>query len=145
MKLRARLEAAASYAPDEPVKLRFALENAGSSPVSVLVWNTPLEGLAGDAFHVTRDGAVVPYTGRMVKRGDPSAEAYRRIEPGQAATAEVDLATAYDLSSPGAYRVEWNGRIHDVAGPGDRVPRPRDQHRGLDVSGNAVTFRRAGR
>jgi hypothetical protein len=37
----------------------------------VLKWFTPLEGIGGDIFRVERDGAELPYHGKLVKRGPP--------------------------------------------------------------------------
>lgn len=49
----------------------FTLENLSDETVYVLKWFTPLEGLFGDIFRITRDSEEIPYTGPMVKRGDP--------------------------------------------------------------------------
>jgi peptidyl-Lys metalloendopeptidase len=141
VKLKTTLTAQPSYQVGGPVQLGFTLENLSAEPVWVLVWYTPLEGLLGNIFHVSRDGAELRYLGPLVKRGDPGADAYRRIEPGKSLAAEVDLAQAYDLSVPGEYRVEFVGRLADVAHAGESVPRKRDEHRPLEVPCNAVTFR----
>jgi len=141
VKLKATLTAQPSYKVSGPVQVGFTLENLSAEPLWVLVWNTPLEGLWGNAFRVSRDGTELRYRGPMVKRGDPGADDYRRIEPGKPLTAEVDLAKAYDLSAPGEYRVEFVGRLHDVARVGEPVPRKRDEHRPVEVAANAVTFR----
>jgi len=141
VKLKATLTAQPSYKVGGPVQVGFTLENLSAGPVWVLVWNTPLEGLWGNAFRVTHEGTELRYRGPMVKRGDPGADDYRRIEPGKSLAAEVDLAKAYDLSAPGEYRVEFTGPLHDVAQKGETVPRRRDEHRPLEVPCNAVTFR----
>lgn len=140
-KLRYRLEAEESYRMGSAVAVAFTLENLSAEPLSVLTWYTPLEGLHGDIFRIRRDGEEVLYQGRLAKRGDPQAEEYVRIEPGDSVSAEVDLAGGYDLSMAGEYRVEFNGRIHDVAGAGAMLPRAQDEHRGLEIPGNAVVFR----
>ncbi|HEY0782088.1 MAG TPA: protease [Thermoanaerobaculia bacterium] len=141
VRLKATLAAQPSYRIGGPVRLAFTLENLSAEPVWVLVWYTPLEGIKGDIFRVSRDGTALRYQGPMVKRGDPSVDAYRRVEPGKPLTAEVDLARAYDLSAPGVYRVELTGPLRDVAQQGEAVPCKRDEQRPLEVQGSAATFR----
>lgn len=142
--LKYRLEAEESYRAGGAVVIHFTLENVSAEPLTVLTWYTPLEGLYGDIFSVTRDGEEVLYQGRMVKRDDPHPEDYVRIEPGDSVSAEVDLARGYGLSTAGEYRVEFNGRIHDVARRDAPVPRAQDEHRGVEIPGNAVIFRLIG-
>ena len=66
---------------DEPVNLRFELRNQSDRPLYVLIWYTPLEGVAGEIFQVTRNGEELQYQGVLAKRGDPSREEYITIEP----------------------------------------------------------------
>jgi peptidyl-Lys metalloendopeptidase len=139
--LRFRLDAQATYTAGGPVPIGFTLENLSDRPLRVLTWYTPLEGLNGKIFRVARDGRQVEYRGRMVKRGNPTAADYVRVPPRSSVSASVDLATAYDLSTPGAYRVEFVGRIHDVTPKEGAVPRAADDQRGLDITGNAVDLR----
>ncbi len=142
--LEYRLEAEESYRAGAAVVIRFTLENLSADALSVLAWYTPIEGLHGDIFRITRDQEQVLYQGRMAKRGDPHPGDYMRIEPGDSISAEVDLARGYDLSLAGEYRVEFNGRIHDVASTDAPVPRAQDEHRGVEIPGNAVDFRLIG-
>lgn len=137
---RFRLTARETYSAGEPVTIGFTLENLSDVPLWVLTWYTPLEGIRGSIFRVTRDGREIPYQGPMVKRGDPDQDEYLLVQPGAPVSAEVDLARGWDLSVPGTYRVELEGRIHDVAREGERVPRPRGVHRGGDAKGEPVTF-----
>lgn len=139
--LKFALEARDTYAAGTAVVVRFSLASTSPEPLWILEAYTPLEGLRGDIFRLTRDGQVVPYNGPMVKRGDPLREDYSRLEAGGSLKAEVDLAKGYDLGPPGTYRAELVGRIHDVARDGEEIPRSRDRFRGVDVPGNAVTFR----
>lgn len=139
--LRFRLTARESYSAGEPVTIGFSLENLSGEPVRVLKWYTPLEGIWGEIFRVTRDGQEVRYQGPMAKRGDPGQDDYVLIRPGSPASAEVDLSRGWDLSQPGTYRVELIGRIHDVVRGEGSVPRPRDAHRGVDAKGDPVSFR----
>ncbi len=113
--LRSRLEPVRAQArAADPVLVRFTLTNTTSEPLTVLKWHTPLEGIRGDIFEVTKDGREVPYIGPEVKRGAPQAEDYVTIEPGASVSVEVDLAKAYALSSAGRYGVELEAGVLDV-------------------------------
>jgi len=105
--LRARLEMPTSLPLGEPVKVQFFLVNEIDNDLYVLNWFTPLEGLGGDIFRVTRDGQRLRYQGPMASRSDPSPEAYTLVEAGGMVSAEVDLSLAYDFSAPGAYSIEF--------------------------------------
>ena len=139
--LRFRLTARDTYRAGQPVTIGFSLENVSSEPLWVLKWYTPLEGLWGKILRVTRDGTQVPYQGPLAKRGPPRLEDYVRIEPGRSASAEIDLSKAYDTSVPGAYRVEFVGRVHDVARDGDSLPRRPEAQRASQLSGEPASFR----
>jgi hypothetical protein len=129
-----------SYPVGEPVSLRFELRNATDRPLYALKWYTPLEGIAGKIFRVTRDGTEVPYRGPLAKRGDPLNDEYVAIEPGQVASGEIDLSAGYDLSAPGSYEATFTAGLQDVVDDGSLVPRPRDAHRPLSLTCDAVRF-----
>jgi peptidyl-Lys metalloendopeptidase len=113
----------------QPVIVHFRLVQRSAHAVYVLAWRTPLEGLRGDDFHVTREGVEIPYRGPLVKRGNPGAKSYLTLAPGTPLDAEVDLGLAYDLGKPGKYRVEFRGKIWDLVTQQADVPRPLDRHR----------------
>ncbi|HZI03138.1 MAG TPA: protease [Archangium sp.] len=140
--MAATLECVVSVPPSvragEPVELRFQLTNRTAQPLYVLKWRTPLEGLMGKDFQVTRDGTEVDFKGRMVKRGNPSAEAYLTLAPGASADARVDLSQAYDMTKPGRYRIEFNGELMDVVEKQAEVPRSLEQLQPRPVSCPAV-------
>lgn len=112
----------------QPVMVHFRLLQRSARAVYVLGWRTPLEGLRGDDFHVTREGVEIPYRGPMVKRGNPSARSYLTLAPGTPLEAEVDLTLAYDLGKPGKYRIEFRGKIWDLVTQEADVPRPLERH-----------------
>ena len=59
----------------------------------MLRWNTPFEGAWLAPFvSVTRDGRPLDYHGPMVKRAEPKADQYLRIDAQGSVSAEVDLA-----------------------------------------------------
>lgn len=142
VRLECRLEAPfPTCRAGQPVPLRFVLKNAAAEPVSVLNWHTPLEGLLADAIDVRRNGARLAYRGPKVKRGDPEADEYVRLPPGESASEDVDLAAAYDLSRPGTYEVRFPGPLFDVATGAQDVPRPRDAMRPFALSCGPVEIR----
>ncbi len=118
----------------EPVELRFQLTNRTQQPLYVLKWRTPLEGLMGKDFQVTRDGTEVAYQGRMVKRGNPTAESYVTLAPGASVDATVDLSQAYEMKQPGRYRIAFHGELMDVVEKQAEVPRSMDQFQSRPVS-----------
>jgi peptidyl-Lys metalloendopeptidase len=122
----------------EPVELRFQLTNRTAQPLYVLTWRTPLEGLLGNDFQVTREGTEVPYQGPMVKRGNPQAEDYAALAPGASVDAKVELSLAYEMKQPGRYRIAFRGELMDVTEKQVDVPRPLEQHQSRPVSCPAV-------
>jgi heat shock protein HslJ len=141
LSLGCSLEMDETYPVGEPVNLQFQLHNHTDHPLYVLVWYTPLEGIAGDIFQVTRDGEELLYQGLLAKRGDPMREEYASIDPGEVASGEVDLGMAYDLSSPGSHQVQFTAGLPDVTDDASLVPRKRDDHQSQSLSCNTVGFR----
>jgi heat shock protein HslJ len=114
--LTARIDVPTSLDSGETVKAVFTLTNISSDGFYVLKWFTPLEGLAGDIFRVERDGAELPYRGKLVKRGPPIAEDYVWLEAGESVSAEVDLAEGYEFSQAGQYTIQFRSpQISHVA------------------------------
>jgi len=105
--LVATLEAQEPLSTGGTVNTRFTLTNTSSEGLFVLKWFTPLEGLAGDIFQIERDGAELPYVGKLVKRGAPTSDDYVWIDAGGSISAEVDLAEGYDFSQAGEYTVQF--------------------------------------
>lgn len=136
--LECALSAPASVRAGQPVELRFQLTNRTAQPLFVLTWRTPLEGLWGNDFQVTRDGTEVPYQGPMKKRGNPSAEHYVTIAPGASVDGKVDLSQAYELKQPGRYRIAFQGRLLDVAEKQADVPRSLEAFQAREVQCPAV-------
>jgi peptidyl-Lys metalloendopeptidase len=117
----------------QPVEVLFRLTNRTTQPLFVLTWRTPLEGLLGNDFEVSRDGTGIPYQGPMVKRGNPRAEDYVTLAPGASVDALVELSLAYEMTQPGRYRIAFRGPLMDVAEKQAEVPRPLEQHRAMPV------------
>lgn len=140
--LRFRLEAQPSYIIGQPVPITFTLENLTNRDIYVLTWYTPLEGVKGKIFKVTRDGTEIPYEGRMVKRGNPAREDYIHITSrGSSAPSTVDLSLSFNMTVPGEYHVEFIKRVYDLTFNEHILPRKQAEHQGVHIPGNAVTFR----
>lgn len=140
-RLQASLEAPAELPHGAPVKLEFILTNNSASALYVLEWYTPLEGIAGEIFRIERDGEALPYEGILASRVAPSGDAYLRLEPGESASAEVDLATAYDFSRPGTYTISFiSPRISHVARTEAELARALDELGPVRIPSNQITI-----
>jgi peptidyl-Lys metalloendopeptidase len=141
--LRCTLQAPAQVVAGQPVVLRFTLTNPGPVALQMLRWNTPFEGAWLAPFvTVERAGRPLAYQGPMVKRAEPKADQYLRIEPGASVSAEVDLAQPFDLSALGLYHVRPRLALVDLfdARKGE-PPRLRQAHVGAAQACNAVDVR----
>ena len=137
--LRARLEAPSPLDLGEPLTVRFFLANETESDLYILNWFTPLEGLGGDIFRVTRDGQRVSYQGPLASRGDPTPEAYTLIKAGGTASAEVDLSLAYDFSTPGNYTIAFvSPKLSHIAGSEEEMARSVDELGPVDIPSNQI-------
>ncbi|MBU8898657.1 protease [Corallococcus sp. M34] len=124
--LRCTMSVPSRVTAGQPVEVTFRLENPTSQPVHVLRWNTPLEGLMGNLFQVTRDGMDVPYQGPMLKRADPGATDYTTISPAGSAEGKVEASLAYNFREPGTYRIAFRDTLLDVAPGPTALPRTRE-------------------
>ncbi len=111
-----------------PIEVSFVLRNTGPAPVWVLRWGTPLEDFRGDALRIVDpNGQPLEYQGPMVKRGDPAAQDYVRLEAGASTERVVDVAAAYEFTTPGQYSLSFESGLFDTAMQEGDVPRRRDQ------------------
>jgi hypothetical protein len=137
--LESILELPESVTAGSSVKLTFTLVNRSEDELYVLTWYTPLEGIAGEIFDVSRDGQPVPYEGILASRAVPTAENYVLLAPGKTATAMVDLAEAYDFAEPGVYTIAFRSpRISHVALSIDRIADSMDDLGPVEVLSNEV-------
>jgi peptidyl-Lys metalloendopeptidase len=136
-----RVEPGSPLAAGGPAEIRIVLANPTSEPIWFLRWNTPFEGWRGTIFTLTGpDKAEIPFTGPMVKRGEPGRDEYVQIPPGGEVDATVDLATVYELRNPGRYRLRVTGGLADLTADGASLPRPRDRHQGVELRCKEVEF-----
>jgi peptidyl-Lys metalloendopeptidase len=106
----------AFVAEAEPAVVRVTLSNGSAQDLSVLRWQTPLQGVRSNLFEVLLDGRPVTYTGRLYKRPAPKAEDYLRLAPGSSTTVEVDLSSYYDMSRTGEYSVRYRAPLDAPSG-----------------------------
>lgn len=124
-----------SYGNDTPLIIDFTLTNRSGSPIRVLRWTTPINGVSGEIFSVTRGSQPIQYIGRLVKRGEPTEADFINIEPGQSISVPVDLSLYYAIYEAGNYAVTY-----DTEGVGLLIGRPGALRRAAVLS-NAATFR----
>jgi peptidyl-Lys metalloendopeptidase len=131
----------ASYKGQEPLHIRFTITNTSDKPINVLKWNTPLEGFTANIFQVKRAGKLVPYIGKLVKRGPPRPEDYVNIAPGKSVSVTVDISEAYETYEMGDYGIEFNSRLFDVGheAPAKLIAKP--FFTPMQIRSNPVTFK----
>jgi hypothetical protein len=129
----------------ESVNLHFLLKNHSKTPLHLLKWYTPLEGIAGDIFDIIRDGQPIPYLGILATRGNPSPESYVLLEPGESAYAEINLTSAYDFSQPGTYTIKFRApRISHLARSEAEMARTLDELVPVYIPSNEISERMIG-
>ena len=138
--LACRLDSLPKYRAGDPVEVQFTLSNPGKAAVRVLRWYTPLEGLKGDIFHVSRAGSPLPYTGPLMKRGDPQDGDYVEVPAGGSVSAVANISTAYGIREPGSYRVAFQRGVDDVIRTGSASARPRTVQRAEKLSCAEIKF-----
>lgn len=90
----------------QPVGVLFYLNNGTDSPIEVLPWSTPMEQtLTADVFVVSRDGEVLPYGGRVVKRAPPGPDDYLTLAAGEKRETVVNVSDGYNTTAAGEYTV----------------------------------------
>jgi hypothetical protein len=125
----------------EDINLKFTLTNSSETPIYVLKWYTPLEGIYGEIFRVYYKGRAIQYLGIQASRGAPIADDYVYLEPGGSATAVVDLATSYDFSKAGTYRIAFaSPRISHVVYSEDQFAKSLDDLGPVEMPSKSVTL-----
>jgi len=128
--------------PDGQVLLQFKLVNTGPRELYLLRWGSPFEGAwFGPFVQASTSEGELSFQGAMRKRGDPAAEDYLRLAPGQSLNAELVLNDAFTLPTAGKLRLKASWHWHDVMTSG-KPPRPRARHQGMDQDCGEVTLPR---
>ena len=125
----------------EEVNLKFTLTNTSETPLYVLKWYTPLEGIAGEIFKITRDGQAVPYEGILASRSFPTSESYVFINAGESLSAIVDLGTSFDFSEAGRYQIGFiSPQISHIARSAEEFAKNEDDLGPVRILSNPVTL-----
>ena len=103
------------FESSEEIVVSYTLTNDGADTVSVLRWDTPVDGIEANILSVARDGEAVPYIGKLVKRGVPQPDDYLELGPGESMTFTFDPSTAYDMSAAGRYTLRSRGEERRTA------------------------------
>jgi hypothetical protein len=135
----ARLEMPERLPVGENINLKFVLKNVSEIPLYILNWYTPLEGIGGEIFKVTRNGQAVPYEGILASRTPPTADAYTLLNPGESVSAVVDLSKSFDFYLTGEYRIEFiSPRISHVARTEAEMASTMDELGPVNIPSNEV-------
>jgi hypothetical protein len=100
--------------------------------------------LTGDCLSMQRDGDVIPYDGKLVKRGDPRSGSYVLIAPNTRLESTVDIAEAYAIDQAGDYTVNLNAQLLDafaVPGNANVGPRKRQAYEAHKLRTSTVQFK----
>lgn len=134
------VEDKAAFDVSDALAVRFTLHNDSNETARVLLWHTPLAGFSNDLFEVERDGEPVPYTGRLVKWGTPTAEDYVEIEAGTFVSVTFDPSEVYDMSRPGQYTIRYRSELLDLDLSARRQARPVKGAPGVQVESVQVNI-----
>jgi peptidyl-Lys metalloendopeptidase len=93
------------------IEIEFVMANTSRSPLRVLRWQTPIEGIEHDLLRVLRNGEPVAYTGILAKRPAPQAEDYIVIKPGEKISVSFDPSVAYDMTVRGEYTIQYHAVV----------------------------------
>jgi len=102
----------------------YTVTNTEPYSVKVLKWYSPLEGFRSDCFDIKlNEDHQVHYKGIVKKRGYPGPNNYLYLSPGESFTIKLDLAAAYDLTTPGVYTIKAHEvRIDNCYTPHIKLP-----------------------
>ncbi|MER6168021.1 M35 family metallo-endopeptidase [Streptomyces violaceorubidus] len=132
-----------TYRLGQPVLITFQLINVSERDYRLLADNTPFESdEVFQYFVVRREGELVHYDGRFVKRGEPVESSYRPVAAGETVTVTDDLTTAYPIDTAGTYTVSLDVEVADavVTGGDTFQARSRGAHEGFRLEAISVTF-----
>ncbi len=94
------------------LSITFSLTNNSSQAVHVLKWDTPLENaFNSDMFEVWQSDTRMSYTGKLVKRGQPKAQDFISLEPGETVSQGLDVADGYGVYDAGDYTIMFNSSL----------------------------------
>jgi len=92
--------------------ISISIRNSSKEEIKVLKWNTPFEeSLNSDVFVIKNNNHIVPYMGKVIKRGQPQESDYIKLEPKEQRNINIKLSDYYDMSKKGNYSITYKGNI----------------------------------
>ena len=90
--------------------IQFNITNPGNqTPLDVLTYGTPLEGIRGPIFEVSDlHGNAIPYIGKVVGRvWPPPPSSFIHLGSGESSVVEADLTYEFDFPGAGDYGIRF--------------------------------------
>eukprot|EP01094_Clydonella_sp_ATCC50884_P021113 TRINITY_DN4563_c0_g1_i1.p1 TRINITY_DN4563_c0_g1~~TRINITY_DN4563_c0_g1_i1.p1 ORF type:complete len:352 (+),score=130.55 TRINITY_DN4563_c0_g1_i1:22-1056(+) len=114
-----------TYVHGEALDATLTLFNPSLEPVRALTWATPLEGVRHPVLRVENvlSHAAAPYTGMLVKRGEPIPSAFTVIGAGESFQSRVNIADFYHLVEEGVHEITMDFEL--VSGQDGALQRTR--------------------
>ena len=129
----------------ENVNLKFVLKNSSDTPLYVMTWYTPLEGIGGKIFRVNHEGRGIPYEGILAYRRFPIPEDYVYLKPGGSVSAVVDLEKSFDFSETGEYTIKFlSPQISYIARTEDEMAKTMEELGPVNIPSNEVSVELVG-
>ena len=98
---------------DDAIIVDFSVTNNTTKDIRFLKWGTPFEtNFNANNFIVKKNGQVIDYIGRTVKRASPQKSDYIDIAAGEMLSASIDLAKGYAMYAKGNYSVVFRDVIN---------------------------------
>lgn len=140
-RLHAILEIPEHLPLGEKINLKFTLKNNSDTPLYILNWYTPLEGIGGEIFRVTYNGQPIPYKGILAYRAPPTKDVYVLLNPGESVSADVDLAPSYEFDQAGVYKIEFiSPRISHITHTEAEMASMMEELGPIEIPSNTVSF-----
>ena len=109
-----QLTADTNQSLSQGIWVTYSITNTSAEHLSLLPWNTPLEGFMSKLFIITDEqNNQLSYQGPMVKRPLPSDQDYLMIPSGETVTSKLDLQQVYEIR-PAQYLVSMNTKYVQV-------------------------------
>ena len=105
------------YTANDTLLAHIKYTNLSKQPISLLKWNTGLNGhVDADFLDISRDGVPIPYHGPHFKRRAPQPGDYAKLAAGESITASVDLEEGYAFSELGSYLISARVGLNEPTG-----------------------------
>ena len=111
--IAAVFECLSEYQLGNAITCKYTITNNHNVDYHVLKRFTPLEGMESPFVSVSRNGKVIPYDGKMIKRCfPPKHDEYFLLRAGSEWSTKIDLSLAYSMNETGEYIVMEKIPLH---------------------------------